>query len=396
MIFLPEFRSSTVNYDEVMNMKQGKRILPDGQSQAYMILSLIAVSGELPANQIKRLSGGGRYKEEKIKELKTKKLIYTYYRDKLRGYRLMSETKNMLLDDNKDRFKFFFTGNADTNILKSEITRRLRLQSIAETVVTMQNSGVSIYQDEKPDVFSPDIEFDALPFIITSPAFYNSREIKDLGSEFVKIKGARSVGVLLTEYEVFVVYNTGGSLMKWAYKSEARTKALIETILCRERFPHQYKPENIRGMMLGGDMEQLYYLLTSTGGVKRQYFRLDDNYSSFIYLTNDRNGELLLKLLCDRDKTNHLNYILGENLFGRDSGMLIENDAVDENNEPVLFAYDCDMPRITRFNSALNTYGRNGTIICFDFQAEVLRRFCCENVKFQTIDSKKFEGRFFP
>ena len=80
-----------------MNMKQEKRILPDRQSQAYTILSLIAISGELPANQIKRLYGGGRYKEEKIKELKTKKFIRTYYRDKLRGYRLMSETKNMLL-----------------------------------------------------------------------------------------------------------------------------------------------------------------------------------------------------------------------------------------------------------------------------------------------------------
>jgi len=184
-------------------MKHEKQMLPDRQSQAYKILSLIAISGELPSNQIKRLSGGGRYKEEKIKELKSKKLIRTYYREKLRGYRLMTETKDILITDNNDRFAFFLSGNADTNILKSEITRRLRLKSIAETIITMQNAGVSVYRDEKPDVFKPNINVNTLPFIITSPAFYNSREIKALGSEFVKIQGARSVGVLLSEYDSF-------------------------------------------------------------------------------------------------------------------------------------------------------------------------------------------------
>jgi len=104
----------------------------------------------------------------------------------------------------------------------------------------------------------------------------------------------------------------------------------------------------------------------------------------------------VLKLLCDKSKVNELNRILSENLYGRDPGLFIENDAIDGNGGPVLFAYDCDMPRITRFNSALRLHGRNGTIICFDFQAGVLRRFCCENVKFQTIDLKKLERRFFP
>ncbi|MCL2816450.1 MAG: hypothetical protein FWD23_17785, partial [Oscillospiraceae bacterium] len=196
--------------------------------------------------------------------------------------------------------------------------------------------------------------------------------------------------------EVFVVYNTGGSLLKWEYKSEMRTKAVMKTIICRDRLPHQYRPENVRGMMLGNDMEQMYQLLTSTGGVKRNYFILDGNYDSFIYLTNDRNGETLLRLLCDTEKTTALNRILSENLHGRDPGLLIENDAIDENGEPVIFAYNCDMPRITRFNSALNLHGKNGTVICFDYQADALRRFCCGNARFQTIDQKKLERKFFP
>ncbi|MDR1693021.1 MAG: hypothetical protein LBR72_06640 [Oscillospiraceae bacterium] len=365
--------------------------LPGRQSQAYSILSLIAVSGELAANQIHRLPGGRGYKIKLIKSLKQKKLIHTYYRDKLRGYRLTSSAKEMLLDSYSERFTFPLSGNTDTNILKSEITRRLRLHSIAEATVTMQNAGLSVFRDEKADVFRPD--GGTLP-ALTTPAFYNSREIKGLGSESVKIKGARTVGVLLTASEAFVVYNTGDSLLKWEYKSEMRTKALMKAVLCRERL--RYRPENIRAMMLGGSMEQAYQLLTSTGGGKRNYFVLDGNYDSFVYLTNDRNGEILLRLLCDKEKTMALNRILSENLYARDGGLLVENDAVDENGEPVLFAHDCDMPRITRFDAALRRYGKSGTVICCDFQADALRRFCGENVRFQTIDMRKLEGRFFP
>ena len=62
----------------------------------------------------------------------------------------------------------------------------------------------------------------------------------------------------------------------------------------------------------------------------------------------------------------------------------------------VLFGYFCDLPRIVRFNTALELMERPGTLICFDFQADVLRRYCSDRVHLQTIDFTKFEGRLFP
>ena len=376
-----------------MNNRQEKQTLPDRYTKGYSILSLVAMSGELPSNQILRLPGGGRYKEERVKTLKSRGLIQTYYKDKLLGYRLTAESKKALAQENPERFEALFTGDSETNKPKYEITRRLRLHTIAETIVTMLNAGVSVYRDEKPGVFYPD--FNSEPQPVTSPAFYNSREIKELGSEFVKIKNARSVGVFLTERKAFIVYNSGASLLKWDYKSEMRTKALMKTILCRERLPHQYKPEDVQALMLGDSMERMYQILTSTGGPKRNYFILDGNYERFLFLTNDHNGEFLLKLLCDKEKTDELNSLLSVNLHSQDPSLLVENDAVDENGGPVLFAYDCDMPRITRFNAMLRLHGKDGTIICFDFQTDALRRYCGANVRIQAIDLQKLKGRFY-
>ena len=87
--------------------------------------------------------------------LKKNGLLRTYYRDRLRGYRLGAKAKAALLDGWPERFSPYLTGDTDTNRLKSEVNRRLRLHRLAETYVTMDNAGIGLFQDEKPKVFSP-------------------------------------------------------------------------------------------------------------------------------------------------------------------------------------------------------------------------------------------------
>lgn len=366
--------------------------LPDKLTVAYDLLELVAISGELPADQLARLYGGESYKLNVVKSLKSKKLLRTFYRDGLRGYRLTAKAKDSLLADNPRRFTFALTGTAETNRIKSEITRRLRLHRIAEATLTMINADVLINRDEKPDLFSPHWE-EHKRLSVKAPAFYNSREIKEIGTVFVKIRGARSVGVLLTPAEIFVVYNLGDSLMRWEYKSEMRTKALMKTVICRERLPKQYPPDAVQGLLLGNGMELAYDLLAGEGG--KQYFILDGNYEHFYYLTNDRKGERLLMLLCSEAQRERLETVLMTDLFDGDEGSMLENDAFDKDGNPVLFGYLCDLPRIKRFDTALRLQKKSGTLICFDFQKEVLSRYCGTQVQFQTIDFEKWERSFF-
>lgn len=166
----------------------------------------------------------------------------------------------------------------------------------------------------------------------------------------------------------------------------------MKTVLCRERLPKQYSPDSVSGLILGNTMELAYDLLTNIGG--KQYFILDGNYENFFFLTNDKRGEAILKLLCYPNLAESLNEILTDDLEPAQPGFTIENDAMEDGN-PVLLCYTCDLPRIKRFHSALLLQNKKGTIICFDYQAEMLRRYCGDSVTFQPIDFEKTRRRFF-
>ncbi len=358
-------------------------------SQSDLIRTLIAMSGEFPTTQISRLSGGEAYKQKVIKRLKADKLIRTFYKDGLRGYRLTSKAKERLLCDNTDRFSFFFTGESETNHIKSEITRRLRLHRLSETNVTMFNAGVELFRDRKASLFTPiwtDKE-------ILLPAFYSSREIKEIGIDSTKFRGSRAIGAVLGVDIILAAYSFGESLMKWEYKSEMRFKTMLKNLLCQERLPHIYALDSVCGLLLSNEMTIAGEILTQPR--KSSYFLLEGGYEHFYFLTNDRKGERILALLCNPELKSNFDEILTEDLTPASSTFSIENDAIDTDGNPVLFGYTCDLPRLKRFDMAIRSSERRGTVICFDFQKEVLEGVMSKTIHFQTISFEKWERIFF-
>lgn len=87
----------------------------DTSTSAYRFLELVALSGEFPADNLHRMGIGENYGEKLVTKLKEEKLLKTHYKDKLRGYRLTSRGKKMLLAQNPSRFSFYLTGSSDTN-----------------------------------------------------------------------------------------------------------------------------------------------------------------------------------------------------------------------------------------------------------------------------------------
>lgn len=356
------------------------------------LLTLIALSGEFPTAQVNRLPYTGSYKQFTVKALKRAGMIRAYSRDDLRGLRLTALGKNLLLSNDADKFGALFSGSTATNTPKYSVIHRLRLHRMAEVLVTMFNAGVSVLPWEKPNVFAPTPPDDTLT--IDRPAYYSSREVKELGEQAVKIRNSRSTGVLLTGNDIFIVYNTGPGQMKWEYKAEMRLKALLEMVLCQERLPAQFMCTKQSAIVFAADMGQMASLMGVGGDKRHNYFVLDGGFEHFYYLTGDHHGEVILQLLCCPDEKALLDGVLSEGYDPPRPGWVVENDAID-GETAVLFAYTCDMPRICRFSAALEKMGWPGTLYCFDFQGDVMRQVCGPGVNVRCIDFDVYERSVF-
>lgn len=212
---------------------------------------MTALCGEFPADQLHRLIPSQSYGEKVITQLKAEKLLKVHYKDKLRGYRLTKRSKQYLLKLHPQRFSFYLTGNADTNLIRSERSRRLRLYHRAEGYITLYHAGITLFPDAKPGLFSPDKQIN-LPDLQNGPFFYSSREIKQLGEITTKIRNSRSIGILLTVPCVYVLYNTGSTLMKWEYRTEIRMNAFLQYYLKGKGYTGI---PQIRAIILGRSMD---------------------------------------------------------------------------------------------------------------------------------------------
>lgn len=333
---------------------------------------MVGLSGEFPVGQLNRLIESDSYAEKVITDLKQSKLIRTHYKDGLRGYRLTKRAKELLLSQNSCRFQNYLTGNA-------------------ETYLTLSHAGIPIYPDEKPLLFSESGETATFP-MRSLPLFYSSREIKNLGAATTKIKNSRSMGILMAPHCVYAVYNTGNTLLKWEYKTEVRLNTFLQHYL--QGLPY-HGPPTVYAIMTVSDMDMAFRLLTSTGRYKKTLFMLDTAYEHFYFLPNNSYGEYLLRLLVQPPRMMQLNQLLLSDCFPQREDLPIEHDGIDNQEKPILLAYDFDMQRINRFNTGLNVYGLSGNLICFDFQLPCLKKYLTADIHFSSIDFQKFKRRFF-
>lgn len=370
----------------------------DTSTAAYRLLSLTALSGECSPDILSRLGIGPSYGEKLVTKLKDEGLLKTHYKDRLRGYRLACGGKKLLLAQNPERFSFYLSGNTETNHPRSGYPRRLRLQQASHIYAMLLNAGITFFRDEKPLIFREEPqagESVRLPL----PIFYHSREVKELGTEAVKIGNSRIMGILFAPGCIYALFHTGTAPIKWEYQTELRVKTFLSHhisrgILSRGSIEPCYHPDTpIRLLFIGSGMDTALKLMESTGGFQKSYFCLDSSFDYFHYVPDDAAGETTLRLLCSPALQKALRSLLLSDLQPPCPDYGLEHDAVSE-GMPVLLAFDFDMLRLSRFRTALSFHGLAGNLVCFDFQKPVLQQYFGDAAAIETIDLYKFERRF--
>lgn len=360
-------------------------------AQAYRLLGLIALCGELPADAIRRLPMTDSYRYKVIAGLKNQKLVRLFERDGLKGYRLTPAAKRLLMQTQPDRFSTYLDRSGGQLPCRSEPARRLRLHAAAQACITMMGAGVPLFPDEKAPLFEP-----SLSAAVPKPSgavFYCPREVKDIGLEAAKIRSSRVAGILFDTERIYLTYNTGGTVMKWETQAELRLRSLVETRFCRNPCHSWYSDEHVIGLMLGDSTDTALQLLTSSGGYRRSGYRPDAGFTRFWFCPNTPEGELQIRILTS-PVYGQLRRLLLSDLRTGLPAVSMECDALDSTGRPVLLSLDFDMPRLRRFHDALELFGYTGEIFCFDFQARALQTYMDGLADIRPVSLEKIRKEF--
>lgn len=354
-------------------------------SARKLVLSTTALCGELSPLAASRLVPSQSYRYHVLEDLTKEKLLRSYRRDQVKGYRLTRRAKNQLTAQTPDRYAALFTGSVRTNSYACELSRRLRMHRLGEALTMMQLAGVPVFRDEKPDLFGAKMPVPATPPL----AFYPAREVQALGDAAIKIKNARMAGVLLAPTRFYLVYNTGSTRMRWAPASELRARTLLTEYLGRRMGWSAYAGQCAEALLLAEDLSLAPALLQHDGGGRRQLFYLDGTYEHLHLLPNTAQGDLLLRLFLSSQAFPSLHAAITETLRPKRQLGNFAYDALDKTGRPVLFAWDFDLVRMKSFLLGLGSRGLSGVAVAFDFQADALQQCLGASVEVRPLSLER-------
>lgn len=345
------------------------------------LLLLIALSGELPADWTGRAVGSESYGAALVTRLKKEGYIKLRGRDGLRGYVLRARARAYLMERYRGIVEAYLSGFSETSHVKSEPDRRLRLHRMSMVWIFMQACKVRIFNGEKPELFpgshtwgNPRQDLGR-----EMAAYYGTKEFKEAADK--EILGSRACGLLASGAELYVVYNTMDSVMRWSDKTERNVKSRMESRFLRGR------GGRLKGaVILGKRMEMAGRLLKSTGGIRESLFQLGDVYERYYYIPMEPEAELEIRLLCSRAGREKLYAFLCSALCTVSREAYTLEAGTDERGIPVYFCYLTELWHLRRLCAL--PYGK-GRVFCFTYQAAFLRELLPEWLEIEAIRPDK-------
>lgn len=347
-------------------------------SQSYRLLALVAMTGECSKEAMALLMPQEHYRKKILMQLMRDRLIKVYEKDGLMGYRLGRLGKAFLLQIDQERFSFFLEDGAGANMRRSKISQRERQHRVSEVLAMMESGDVEIYRDRKNQIFGYGARQTGE---IEQSAFYLPNEVKEQEDLTRKIINSKLAGVWKSEGAVWICYNMGMHLMNWYGNVEQRADILVRSILNMQGIKH----ETSGMILLGNSMEWALHCLDDP---RTRGYIMNSFYERVCFVPLDAYGKTILRLIGDVDMHEHLRNSLKEDLR-KDAVGRIECDGIDPDGRYILILMDMDLKRLIRFCMQMRYINGCGDVYCFDFQGEVVRRFCSKNITISELDFEK-------
>ena len=271
-------------------------------------------------------------------------------------------------------------------IYPSELDRVQRMNAIAVGLIMSRNAGAIILPVLKPSLMCP---LSGYPGEITPDPntlyYYSPPELRtalEAADDQTVYKGSRNIGIIVRGHRCYFLYFTGRSRMYWMKDTEENYTGSVQTLLNSRGF----HITTIEQIIIGSSMNVAAKVCRGPQGLKRDhYFVVSHDFNSCCYVTNNSDGDALLRLIVNPDLAMKLNRrVLAP--YKPPEVNTREYDAVEaSSNRPVILNYTCDLIQILFAGSAPIGFEGGSIMLCFDYQAQVIQRILGPSVEVRPI-----------
>jgi len=360
------------------------------------IMAVVHLTGELPYRAL-RFMGTSKTSSMECARMLVKKgyLIeekpFRNGRTLILGKKLMETEPFYLAEEvHKKNLQTIYYRNKN----KDAYTRRVRNMYMAETLALLWEAKIEILPDLKADLNYETIKQ-------RDVCFYMSKEVKELMSkERARASASRSLGILIVNYQMSLVYHLGMRLPTINLSTERTSRDRIESILnlhCDYQIKHK-KPTLMNSVyMLTYNYHALYMLITGKKKKKseRIQFVFDDTFLNYYLLPCDRSGIKVLQMMTAVDGIELLRSLVFKPSEQQRKGTgRIDCDGIKEDGTVAFNFMVPDARRLKNFINGVSIQKRasepiRACVYCFVWQEPALREVIDENIKIVAFSTDK-------
>lgn len=371
-------------------------IMQDVYKQILSISTIAAVVTAAVALLLMNFSRSGRTVDESRAWLK--RIIITWAilnkRHVIRSLSLTQKGFDYVAQSDPEAVAMIYSRiNCSERVYPSKVDKILRLHAIAVGTVMAHAADAEILISQKPSLMSPAKRTsNTITPDPTQCYYYASHElrvaIEEYSPESVS-KSSRTIGIVVKGKHCYFLYFTGSTRMYWMKNSEENYAAAVKSLLLARGFG----VTTIHQVVIGSTMSVAQRLCHSAKAFGNKYFVVSTFFAQCLFLTNNPDGDSLLKIILNPDMALELNQaILAPYHPPRTPNR--EYDAIDvQHDKPVILNYQCDLLKLSDIRPIPEGFRGSPIMLCFDYQTQTVQGIVGPAIEVRPVESMNNHGK---
>ena len=177
--------------------------------------------------------------------------------------------------------------------------------------------------------------------------------------------------------------------MYWMKNSEENYAAAIKSLLIARGFG----VTTIHQVVIGSTMSVAQRLCHSAKPFGNKYFVVSTFFAQCIFLTNNTDGDHLLKIILHPDMALKINQAM-LTPYHPPRTPNREYDAIDVLlDRPVILNYQCDLLKLSDIRPMPDGFRGSPIMLCFDYQAQTVQGIVGPSIEVRPVESMIYYGQ---